>query len=57
MADSSVAQPATIYSFRTAAFYENFAKDLAGMHDEKGLLSKVAPSFVYTEGIPDLSSF
>ena len=50
MADSFVAQPATIYSFHTAAFYENFAQDLAGTQDAQGLLSTIAPSFGYTEG-------
>jgi alpha-L-rhamnosidase len=50
MADAFVAQPAAIYSFDTAAFYENFAEDVAGTQDAKGLLSTVAPSFGYTEG-------
>ena len=50
MADSFVAQPAALYSFDTAAFYENFAQDLAGTQDEQGLLSTIAPSFGYTEG-------
>ena len=50
MADSFVAQPASLYSFDTPAFYENFATDLAGTQDEKGLLSTIAPSFGYTEG-------
>ncbi len=50
MADSFVAQPAALYSFDTAAFYENFAEDLSGTQDDKGLLSTIAPSFGYTEG-------
>ena len=50
MADAFVAQPAAMYSFDLAPFYENFSEDLAGTQDSQGLLSTVAPSFGYTEG-------
>jgi alpha-L-rhamnosidase len=54
MADSFIAQPAAMYSFGSAAFYENFAVDLAGTQDTKGLMSTIAPSFGYTEGASPL---
>lgn len=57
LADAFMAQPAAMYSFNTAAFYENFAEDVASTQDEQGLLSTVAPSFGYTEGGSPLWAF
>ena len=50
MADAFIAQPAVLYSFDAAAFYENYSEDVSATQNEKGLLSTIAPSFGYTAG-------
>jgi alpha-L-rhamnosidase len=43
-------QPAVLFNFDAASFYENYALDVSQTQDESGLLSTIAPSFGYTEG-------
>ena len=50
MADAYTVQPAVLFNFDTASFYENYALDVSETQDASGLISTIAPSFGYTEG-------
>lgn len=50
MADAYTVQPAVLFNFDAASFYENYALDVSQTQDASGLISIVAPSFGYVEG-------
>jgi alpha-L-rhamnosidase len=51
MADAYVLEPAVLFNFDTASFYENYAQDVSQTQDESGAISVVAPSFGYVGGL------